>query len=240
MVSSGFGIDTRERHYVTMSGIQGTGSTGALSPYATSSGSPTLRPFANLNLTEDQRAKIRSILQQAKSQGTSQADVEKQINSVLTADQQKTLQSDLQALQQQQQQTSSTDPFANLNLTDAQKSQVAAILQQAKGAGTDPSIVQQQINALLTPTQQTTLQADVQKAQSAHSGRHHHGGGGGSASSSSAATSATEASSSTNTGTTDPTTLANGLTATDIQNQARAALAILAHEVGYQAGASSS
>jgi Spy/CpxP family protein refolding chaperone len=233
-VTPGFGIDTRERQFTTMSGIQSTSATGGLSPYATSDGSQSLRPFANLNLTEDQRTKIRAILQQAKSQGLSQADVQKQINGVLTTDQQKTLQSDLQALQQQQQ-TPPADPFANLNLTADQKTKIQGILQQAQSAGTDPSTVQQQINAILTPTQQATLQSDVQKAQSAHSGRHHHDGGGGSASSSSTSSSATDASTSTSVGTADPTTLANGLTATDIQNQAVAALAILAREVGYQA-----
>jgi Spy/CpxP family protein refolding chaperone len=237
-VKPGFGIDTRERQCTTMSGIQSTSSTGGLSPYATSDGSQSLRPFANLNLTEDQRAKIRAILHQAKSQGLSQTDVQKQINGVLTSDQQKTLQSDLQTLQQQQ--TPPVDPFANLNLTDDQKTKIQGILQQAQSAGTDPSTVQQQINAILTPTQQATLQSDVQKAQSAHSGRHHHDGGDGSASSSSTASSATDASTSTSAGTADPTTLANGLTATDIQNQARAALAILAREVEYQAGNSPS
>jgi Spy/CpxP family protein refolding chaperone len=82
-----------------MSGIQGTSLTGGLSPDATSGGSQTLRPFANLNLTEDQRTKIRSILQQAKAQGLSAADVQKQINGVLTTDQQTTLQSDVQKAQ---------------------------------------------------------------------------------------------------------------------------------------------
>lgn len=61
--------------------------------------SSSLRPFANLNLTEDQRTKIRSILQTAKSQGTSQSDVQQQINGVLTPDQQATLQSDVQNAQ---------------------------------------------------------------------------------------------------------------------------------------------
>jgi Spy/CpxP family protein refolding chaperone len=61
--------------------------------------STSLRPFANLNLTEDQRTKIRSILQSAKSQGTSQTDVQSQINAVLTAAQQQTLQSNLRQRQ---------------------------------------------------------------------------------------------------------------------------------------------
>ncbi len=61
--------------------------------------SSSLRPFANLNLTEDQRTKLRSILQNAKSQGTSQSDVQQQIDSVLTPDQQATLKSDVQNAQ---------------------------------------------------------------------------------------------------------------------------------------------
>lgn len=61
--------------------------------------STSLRPFANLNLTEDQRTKLRSILQNAKSQGTSQSDVQQQIDGVLTPDQQATLKSDVQNAQ---------------------------------------------------------------------------------------------------------------------------------------------
>jgi hypothetical protein len=55
-----------------------------------------MRPFANLNLTSDQRSEIRSILSNAKSQGTSEAQVQSQINAVLTPQQQQTLQTDLQ------------------------------------------------------------------------------------------------------------------------------------------------
>jgi hypothetical protein len=61
--------------------------------------STSLRPFANLNLSEDQRTQIRSILQNAKSQGLSQTDVQQQISGVLTPDQQATFQSDVQNAQ---------------------------------------------------------------------------------------------------------------------------------------------
>jgi Spy/CpxP family protein refolding chaperone len=61
-----------------------------------SSASSSMRPFANLNLTSDQRTQIRSILSNAKSQGTSEAQVQSQINAVLTPQQQQTLQADLQ------------------------------------------------------------------------------------------------------------------------------------------------
>jgi Spy/CpxP family protein refolding chaperone len=79
-----------------MSGIQSTSLAGTPSPYGTPDGSQSLRPFANLDLSEDQRTQIRSILQQAKSQGLSQTDVQNQIDGVLTPDQQTTLQSDVQ------------------------------------------------------------------------------------------------------------------------------------------------
>jgi Spy/CpxP family protein refolding chaperone len=58
--------------------------------------STSLRPFANLNLTADQRTQIRSILSNAKTQGTSEAQVQSQIAGVLTPQQQQTLQTDLQ------------------------------------------------------------------------------------------------------------------------------------------------
>ncbi len=61
--------------------------------------STSLRPFANLDLSEDQRTQIRSILQNAKSQGLSQTDVQQQISGVLTPDQQATFQSDVQNAQ---------------------------------------------------------------------------------------------------------------------------------------------
>ena len=66
-----------------------TGSTDSIS-------STSLRPFSKLNLTEDQRIQLRSILHNAKSQGLSKADVKKQIDAVLTPDQQATLAADQQ------------------------------------------------------------------------------------------------------------------------------------------------
>lgn len=61
--------------------------------------STSLRPFANLNLTEDQRTKIRSILQTARSNGTSKTDVQNQILAVLTPSQQATFQTNVQNAQ---------------------------------------------------------------------------------------------------------------------------------------------
>jgi Spy/CpxP family protein refolding chaperone len=60
------------------------------------SASTNMRPFANLDLTAGQRTQIRSILSNAKSQGTSESQVQSQINAVLTPQQQQTLQTDLQ------------------------------------------------------------------------------------------------------------------------------------------------
>jgi Spy/CpxP family protein refolding chaperone len=54
-------------------------------------------PFANLNLTPAQQKQIQQILQNAKSQGLSQSQVQAEINAVLTPTQQATLQKDLQS-----------------------------------------------------------------------------------------------------------------------------------------------
>jgi Spy/CpxP family protein refolding chaperone len=188
-------------------GVQGI--TGSQQPDGSSSATG-LRPFANLNLSEDQRTQIRAILKNAKSQGLSETQVQGQIGEVLTPEQQATLQAGQQNAQSQAQ---PGGPFANLDLTQGQRSQIDQILQNAKSQGLAPSAVQSQINAILTPAQQQTLQADVQKAQAAHSGHHHHHGGGGSASSANTATSV------------------NGLTEADVQNQAAAAAAINQQQV---------
>ena len=60
---------------------------------------PSLQPFANLDLSEQQRTQIRSIFQSAQSGGLSQSQVQDQINAVLTPAQQQTLQSDVQTAQ---------------------------------------------------------------------------------------------------------------------------------------------
>jgi Spy/CpxP family protein refolding chaperone len=144
----------------------------------------SLRPFANLNLTEQQRTQIRSIFQQAKSQGLSQADVQQQINAVLTPTQQAQLQSDIQAFQNQSAQAQppqgatppnpfadSNGPFANLNLTTSQQSQIAQILQSAQSQGTSLTQVNAQISALLTPAQQATFATDLKNLPQPGSGQ---------------------------------------------------------------------
>jgi hypothetical protein len=76
-----------------MSFVQGVGTDATTS----ANDAPNLRPFANLNLTDDQTSQIRTILQNGQSQGLSQTDIQNQINNVLTPQQQQTLQTDLQA-----------------------------------------------------------------------------------------------------------------------------------------------
>jgi hypothetical protein len=79
-----------------MSGIQSV-SVSASQSYATvgTQSQPSLQPFSNLNLTEAQRTQLRSVFQAAKQNGTSQADVAQQVNSILTPAQQKTLAADI-------------------------------------------------------------------------------------------------------------------------------------------------
>jgi Spy/CpxP family protein refolding chaperone len=76
-------------------GVQGVNDPLAAAQQNGSAGT-SLRTFANLDLTADQRTQIRSILSNAKSQGTSEAQVQSQIAGVLTPQQQQTLQTDLQ------------------------------------------------------------------------------------------------------------------------------------------------
>jgi len=159
-----------------MSFISSTSTSLASSLYATvaTTTSNSLRPFANLNLTEAQRKQIRSIFQQAQSQGLSQTQIQQQINAVLTPAQQSQLQSDIQQFQSQQSSSSSSQqqgppnpfadpngPFANLNLTSSQQSQIASILQSAQSQGLSPSQINSQISAVLTTSQQSTFQTDL-------------------------------------------------------------------------------
>jgi hypothetical protein len=79
-----------------MSGIQNV-SVSASQSYASVStqAQQSLAPFGNLNLTEAQRTQLRSIFSAAKADGTSRADVQKEVNGVLTPAQQQTLASDI-------------------------------------------------------------------------------------------------------------------------------------------------
>jgi hypothetical protein len=81
-----------------MSGIQSI-SVNAAQTYASvgSQNQQSLVPFSNLDLTEAQRTKLRSIFTSAKQNGTSKADVQKQVDAVLSPAQQQALTNDLKA-----------------------------------------------------------------------------------------------------------------------------------------------
>jgi hypothetical protein len=79
----------------SMSGIQSVSVTASQSFASVGTqGQQSLQPFGNLDLTEAQRTQIRSIFTSAKQDGTSQSDVQNQVNAVLTPAQQKTLAGD--------------------------------------------------------------------------------------------------------------------------------------------------
>ena len=171
-----------------MSFISSVASSSLFSTTIANTTTSSLRPFANLDLTESQRTQIRAIFQQAKTQGLSQTQIQQQINAVLTPAQQTTLQNDISQFQSQQNLdttgnatgTSSTTPsssatqtppnpfsdpngpFANLDLTTSQQSQIAQILQTAISQGLSPTQINSQIAAILTTSQQSTFQSDLQ------------------------------------------------------------------------------
>jgi hypothetical protein len=102
-------------------GIDASSLLSSQSSNSTTGGSGGLRQFADLGLSEEQRTKMRSILQNAKSQGTSQADVQQQLEQVLTPDQR------AQFNASQTAQTSQTNQPA--------KTELAANVQNARAAG---------------------------------------------------------------------------------------------------------
>lgn len=159
-------------------GVQSASLFGSTSQPAGSS-TTSLRPFANLNLTEDQRTQIRSIFQNAKTQGLSQSEVQQEINAILTPAQQSTLQSTLAAQSSAAGGTSSSStqpggnlfsnpngPFANLNLTADQQSQISQIIKDGKSQGLTRDQMNAQISAVLTTSQQATFATDLQNLPS--------------------------------------------------------------------------
>jgi hypothetical protein len=78
-----------------MSGIQSI-SVNAAQTYASvgAQNQQSLAPFSNLDLSEAQRAKLRSIFTSAKQDGTPRSAVRQEIDAVLTPAQQQTLQAD--------------------------------------------------------------------------------------------------------------------------------------------------
>jgi Spy/CpxP family protein refolding chaperone len=113
-------------------GVQSAGLFGSTSQ--TGGTSNSLRPFANLDLTEDQRTQIRSIFKTAKADGSTEAQVQQQILAILTPTQQTTLQNNIAAQTTSSPSassappppppgsSSSNDPLSNLGLTSDQKS----------------------------------------------------------------------------------------------------------------------
>jgi Spy/CpxP family protein refolding chaperone len=208
-------------------GIDATSLLSSQYPNSTTGGTGGLRQFAGLNLSEQQRTQMRSILQNAKSQGTSQADVQQQLEGVLTPDQQAQFTAAQTGQTTPSTQSSQSTPglFANLNLTADQQTKIDSILADAKTNGTSSTDVKSQIDAVLTDSQKTQLAANVQNARASGSGHHrHHGGGGGADSTSSTSAASTTAS----------TTSASGVTESDLQNQALAALSVLTKYVESQ------
>jgi Spy/CpxP family protein refolding chaperone len=139
-------------------GVQSAGLFGSTSQTGGST-STSLRPFADLNLTEDQRKQIRSIFKTAASQGLSQSEIQQEINAILTPAQQTTLQGDLASG------TGSSNPNgppANLNLTSDQQSQITAIVKNGKAQGLTHDQIDAQIDAVLTTSQQATFTTDLQ------------------------------------------------------------------------------
>ena len=196
-------------------GVQSAGLFGSTSQ--TGGTSNSLRPFANLNLTEDQRTQIRSIFKTAKTDGSTQAQIQQQIFAILTPTQQTTLQSDIAAQTTSSQGSgSASDPLSNLGLTSDQKSQIDTILENAQTNGTSQFDVLAQIDAVLTPTQQSAFLQDVQTAQANVSGQSQSGSGGTSASSIS--------------------TFAATLTENDVQNQVAAATSLILKQFQTEVG----
>jgi len=210
-------------------GIDATSLLSSQYPNSTTGGTGGLRQFAGLNLSEQQRTQMRSILQNAKSQGTSQADVQQQLEQVLTPDQQAQFNASQTGQASQTTQTNQPNQqtpslFANLNLTADQQTKIDTILADAKANGTSSTDVKSQIDAVLTDAQKTQLATNVQNARASGSGRHHHHDGGGTDGSSNSSAASTTAS----------TTSSSGVTATDMQNQVLAALSVLTKYVQSQ------
>src|ERR1700677_2066862 len=77
-------------------GVQSAGLFGSSSSQTDGTGN-SLRPFANLDLTEQQRQQIRSIFKTAQTDGSTQTETQQQILAILSPTQQTTYQSDLAA-----------------------------------------------------------------------------------------------------------------------------------------------
>lgn len=111
---------------------------------------PERGPFKHLNLTSEQKAKMKEI----------QTNTRAQIDAILTTEQKNQLKTAMEKRKAQRQQGpqgqeqrregrgKKGDIFASLNLTETQKKQIKQIKESSK----------QQINAVLTPQQQAQMQ----------------------------------------------------------------------------------
>lgn len=229
-------------------GVQSAGlfSTSVLASTTSSTTTNSLRPFANLDLTEDQRKKIRDIFKTAKADGLSDTQIQDQINAVLTPDQLTTLENDIATSASGTAGTKGphgphgpppgggnpfsdpNGPFANLNLTSDQQSQISQILQDAKSQGLTFDQINTKINAILTTAQQTTFASDLQNLKPPP----------GANDSSDASTASASVSGQSQTGDDDSTASGTAVSAADIQKQIAAAAALVLKQLQYELGVS--
>ncbi|HEY4442187.1 MAG TPA: hypothetical protein VGN14_17135, partial [Candidatus Elarobacter sp.] len=154
----------------------------------------SLRQFADLGLTEEQRTKIRSLISAAKQNGTSATDLENQIENVLTDAQKTQLASEASTAVQQGAQGGPPpgpppDLFKGITLTSDQQAKIKAIFENARSQGLSHNQVNAQIESVLTDSQKTTFEQNLQNAQASDPGRF----GGGSSSGSTTTTDTTDA-----------------------------------------------
>lgn len=135
------------------------------SPFTNATG-----PFANLNLTSQQQQQLQQIFGQARSNGSTPAQVQSQVDAVLTPQQQQTFQSDAQQLKSQHHghhhhagsgssgaSGNSSSLLSQLDLTSDQQTQIGQLVQSAQSNGTSPSDLLSQIDDVLTTSQQSQL-----------------------------------------------------------------------------------
>ncbi len=149
-------------------GVQTIAGTDPTQQAATAS-SASMRPYANLGLSEDQRTQIRSIVQDGKSQGLSQSQVQQQISSVLTPAQQSTFQSDVQNAQSARSghhhhhggggHASSSSTDASSSATDAQTDALGVPVATSSSDTVTEASIQNQI-AASNAIQQAQLQSE--------------------------------------------------------------------------------
>jgi Spy/CpxP family protein refolding chaperone len=229
-----------------MSYISSTSLFGNVATTTSTATSNSLRLFSDLDLTEDQRTKIRSIFKNATSQGLSQSEIQSQINAVLTPAQLTKFEDDIasaaasnstgsDAAQKNQGPPPAggnpfadpNGPFANLNLTSDQQTQIAKIFADAKSQGLKFDQINAKISAILTTSQQATFTTDLQNLPAPPSAP----------GSSDASTASASVSGQSQSGSDGTTTSSSGVTETDIQNQIAAATSLVLKQLQYDLSA---